>query len=606
MSSQAGSSSFGHASNNDTIRSFCSYYSLVPLAPFPTMAGPLAGVPLIFLLLAIQFQSTVSQAVEAQWSTNPYGPDGPWNVVEMGIGLPGEEQLLSFFPGTEFQTFIPTTKLCAKNRTMQCFAAYNEAQSKESGASTAGVKFKPPPHHYSLGLKAVGENMRTWVDEFLPRDGVSVKNGSMALMDQVFIEYPNGQWYPPVAGCLAVGGDAVNQTFEIPNQPPLNASVIPGYLWENERIESNSFAMHIGSASPPISGSLVFGGYDQDRVAGDVLELQGNTYRDPIILEDLAIEIFTGDSPFNFADKKTGLLADGNSSLASGLTVRMDGCSPYLTLPESTCKSLSNHLPILPNPDLGLYTWNVSDERYFNIMNSASGLTFNLSTAERNGTVSISVPFQHLNLTLDKPLVQEPTPYFPCSTALVRDYILGRAFLQDAFVGAGWNDGVFWLAQAPGPDGPHIPRVVGADTGRPVKARDGDWISTWKNYWSNLEGGAVQADETGETSTGLSTAAKAGIGVGVGLGVIMLIVAVVFLLRRRRKKRGQAAHIGVAVPAPPAYYQSEFEPKYLPELHPNSVPAMMGEGAPNGFVQETWSHPVEVPATPVRMGHHQG
>ena len=97
--------------------------------------------------------------------------------------------------------------------------------------------------------------------------------------------------------------------------------------------------MHIGAISPKMPGSLWFGGYDKQRVSGNVLKLNpghGGNFRTGIGLRDISIEVVDGYSPFNFTSSVDGLLADGNSSIKTPLNVSIDGCSPYFSLPRST------------------------------------------------------------------------------------------------------------------------------------------------------------------------------------------------------------------------------------------------------------------------------
>ncbi|KXJ91694.1 aspartic peptidase domain-containing protein, partial [Microdochium bolleyi] len=223
-------------------------------------------------------------------------------------------------------------------------------------------------------------------------------------------------------------------------------------MFANKLTKSNSFGMHIGSANPPVKGSFYFGGYDQNRIVGDVLTGDGST-RSTLSLKDIAIDVLDGQSPWNFTSLG-GLLAAGNSSISSGgIDVMVDGCSPYLSFPKSTCDSLAKHLPLQYNEKLGLYTWKTGDVKYSQIVSSASALRFTFLAGSNTKNISISVPFRHLNLTLQQPLVSTDTPYFPCFTGSDR-YVLGRAFLQDAFLGANWGADTWWLAQAPGPNVP--------------------------------------------------------------------------------------------------------------------------------------------------------
>ncbi|KAK8018456.1 hypothetical protein PG991_007646 [Apiospora marii] len=78
-------------------------------------------------------------------------------------------------------------------------------------------------------------------------------------------------------------------------------ALAPGNLLGRGRIDTNSYGMHIGSVSPKRPGSLHFGGYDQNRVVGDVLtSLTSGDYHSKIALEDVAIRVVDGSSPWSF------------------------------------------------------------------------------------------------------------------------------------------------------------------------------------------------------------------------------------------------------------------------------------------------------------------
>ncbi|KAK7932183.1 hypothetical protein PG985_002895 [Apiospora marii] len=103
------------------------------------------------------------------------------------------------------------------------------------------------------------------------------------------------------------------------------------------------------------------------------------------------------------------------------------------------------------------------DAKYSQIVSSASTLEFTFLGSFNTEKVPILVPSRHLNLILNRPLVTSPRPYFPCFSSSDKD-TLGRAFLQDALMGAGWGARTHVLAQAPGPNVPS-PNMVRFATG---------------------------------------------------------------------------------------------------------------------------------------------
>ncbi|KAH6646283.1 aspartic peptidase domain-containing protein [Truncatella angustata] len=403
------------------------------------------------------------------------------------------------------------------------------------------------------------------------QDGLSttIPNVSMALISNAYASYPGGSWYPLSVGCLGIGApDTVNQSFSTGGGPAINASLIPGYLSSQKKIASNSFGMHIGSANPKMAGSLYYGGYDQNRIVGEILTMGGTgDIGNELTLNDISISVIDGSSPWDFGTSQTGLLAEGNSSISGGLKTRIDGCSPYLTLPTSTCKAIAAHLPVTLNEDLGLYIWNTDDAKYTQIVNSASALNFTFSGTSNTDQVTIAVPFRHLNLTLEAPLVSSKTQYFPCYSGPSKQYTLGRAFLQDAFIGANWGSKTWFVAQAPGPNVPSPNIITLASGDKTIEASANDWKQSWSGSWKALTPAEVSPSATigaatstassdtggiGSTSSGLSTGAQAGIGVGVGLAALAGLGALLFFFLRRRRAAAKEASASSS-PSNPAY-----------------------------------------------------
>lgn len=502
----------------------------------PLMASSSSFLPLSLLSYLAFFVPAIADPIAMTWSDSTFGPDGPWPAVEVVIG---NQQRIAMYPGREFQTFLLTSDYCDSNRSISCDATraglYNVEESELSQSGSDGfIQYQPGPD-FMLGLKVSGEDATSWVDN-IDLGGTIVPNVSMALLGKSFMEYPDGSYYPLTAGCLGLGAPkTVNQSFSNHLGPAYNASLIPGWLWSQDTLSSNSFGMHIGSASPKMDGSLYFGGYDKNRVVGDILT-GSEDYTKEITLKDISINVVDGASPWSYPSKG-GLLASGNRSITSGgLDVSVDGCTPYMSLPKSTCDALAAELPLTYNEDLGLYFWKKDDPKYSQIVNSASALEFTFLGGSNTQNVSISVPFCHLNLTIEPPLVPEKRQYFPCYTGSDK-YVLGRAFLQDAFVGANWGSSTWWLAQAPGPNIPTSSVVEIADGDTTIQKSTNDWKESWSGSWKALTPEEVSGSEsiaapsatnTNENGTatpvpaGLSSGAKAGIGVGASLGASTL------------------------------------------------------------------------------------
>lgn len=490
-----------------------------------------------------------------RWSNKTLGPDGPWNAVEVTLGI---AQDVTVYAGRMWESYFPGATYCGNTTTagQPCYAQQAGAIYDESAGTgdVPEIAFSASAY-YAWDMDAVGTNAKRYTDRIsLGKDSsywspVSVDNFAMALMSDTQLRYPNGNEYPLFAGCLSIGAapSIVNHTFEIiPGQVAgaVNTSLLAGTLFTNHAIASQTFGMHIGSAAPNrVPGSLWIGGYDRNRAVNDMLSLP---IPDPFTafsnapLVDISIDVVKGGSPFPWTSKG-GLLASGNYSIGNQLGVIIDPCLPYLNLPKSTCDAIAAEIPVKLDDGLGLYLWDTKSPDYTRIVQSPSVLTFTFVDPDSNlRKVNISVPFTHLNLTLDQPLINKPTPYFPCNAASNGAYALGRAFLQDAFIGANFQTAVYFLSQAPGPD-LNSENVMAMDSDcRTLEASKNDWVTSWNGHWTPLP------EPNSNTSSGVLIISKPASGHGSMAGVIagatvggvvglMLLSFVCFIIWKYRK-----------------------------------------------------------------------
>ncbi|KAF4990207.1 hypothetical protein FGRMN_8628 [Fusarium graminum] len=503
---------------------------------------------LLLLSLAVLIVSAARSPREVKWSDDVYGPDGPWRAVNVQMGY--NDKSIALYPGGTWETWLISDDYCERGT---CYASKAGTYDKRTG-DRRGMNLMVDLDNFIQGVDLEGDTSIRYRDDIMI-SGINVVNATLALLDAQKIRYPGGQTAPFFAGCLSLGGaGSVNQSFEQPDgKPATNGSMPPGWLWENQYTSSNSYGMHIGSVQPSISGSLWFGGYDKNRIVGEILSLTGSPRGDGITLWDVAIEGVGEYSPFT-NKSEDNLLATGNSSISSGLKVTVDGCSPYLTFPKSTCDNIAEHLPVNFDADLGLYLWDAKSEKYEKLINSATALTFSFISASNTDPIKIRVPFMHLNLTLSEPIVDNPVPYFPCHVNNKGVYTLGRAFLQDAFVGANWHPdaNAWWLAQAPGPRVQATSNVVSIKTKEKyISKGENDWKASWRGVWDDEQPPSStptkeaipatttpERDEEEEKLT-MSLSMKIGIGIGAAAAILSLGLGIFFFWRRRRNQAHQ-------------------------------------------------------------------
>lgn len=577
------------------------------------------------LLLASSLLSAVSADETAtpflmNWAGRSYGPDGPWQAVNVSIGTP--KQPVSLYPGGIWGSHILTPYICQnKSLSPTCYAQqaglFNPDNSStfnnhsialyETGQITTGIHAIP---EYGF-MKNSMDNMDI--------GGVIIPNVTILTVMNISQTYPGGRSYPVEVGILSLGAPRYNTSYtESDGRPPLNTTFINSYLYTNgggKAIPSYSYGLHIGSAALNIPGSLLLGGYDQSRALAPV-SAQPYTSAEPggsfvIELLDIGIGVATGGSPWNFTNK-TGLLIQGDSSPSSPQTlpVTVSPVDPYLYLPKSTCDAIAAELPVEYHADMGLYYWNTTSPEYSKIVTSPAylGFTFQLNTLN-TANFTVKVPFALLNLTLEAPLVSTPTQYFPCFTSN-GTYGLGRAFLQAAFVGANWSNGGvgnWFLAQAPGPNYQAIPSTtVIAPGDQSLTGSQNSWLDTWTAHWTPLpepSGVSNAADSSASGSSGgLSSGAKAGIGIGASIGGLLIIAGILLCLLRRGRPEDTSKAEATPLQASPAMVApAAVMESYKPykDMGP-SKQTYAYYGGPPPVV------PGSVPRAPVELDNHSG
>ncbi|GES65137.1 aspartic protease [Aspergillus terreus] len=547
----------------------------------------------ISLLCSLCINYVHAQALIApwgmSWSSQKFGPDGPWNAVSVRIG--GNKSEIALYPGAAWTSEILLSTIC-ENTTVSSYCYGDQAglfdPAQSSTYDDSSIMLAPNGgwsnilYGYTNAVPIYAEAKRAL--DSIDIGGSVVPSADLITISQGYQIYPEGNEYPLQVGVLSLGSPEINQTFTT-SGVPINGTFVTSHLYETGTIPSYSYGMHIGSAALNIPGSLYLGGYDRSRVIGEVSSQPVDGGACPIQLVDIDIGVAAGASPWN-SSSMTGLLMQGNASMASGVKVNMDPTNPYIYLPHSSCDAVAAKLPVTYNSALGLYFWNTDSPLYTRIITSPSYLAFTfLKNGANTAHITIKVPFALLNLTLDAPLVSQPTPYFPCM-GTDSDLALGRAFLQAAFMGVHWSKGRWFLAQAPGPDGSFIKDVANIDTGSTTIAGSGNsWEGTWENSWTPLAS-TNSTNTTVANSNGLSIGAKAGIGVGCAVAGLLIFAVAFWLFRRRRGHHEQLSHSDICgkETAQPSYEQ--MAPVEIADTKPDSFPEL-GHGRDRGYAQDS-------------------
>ncbi|KAI9929612.1 hypothetical protein MW887_001086 [Aspergillus wentii] len=504
------------------------------------------------------------------------------------------------YPGGTWQSNVLLTSICS-NTSLSSICYGDEAGLFNADKSDTwdndsvayggdGYSWEPLQFGKTNAVQITGVQKRAF--DSMDIDGYHIPSTDINAIKQGYQTYPGGKSYPLEVGTLSLGCDQKNDSFTRDDLPSVNGTFVTSYMYDHGSIQSYSFGLHIGSGETPnIPGSLFLGGYDKSRVLGEVSAQPYEGGNFPITLLDIGLDVVTGGSPWNFTNKG-GLLAGNDSSLNNGITVFASPADPYLFLPKSSCDAITAELPVTYQEDFGLYFWNTTHPQYSKIVTSPSVLAFTFSLNGGNtNNFTINVPFALLNLTLSAPLVEFPTPYFPCFPTN-HSYVLGRAFLQAAFMGVNWSTGVgnWFLAQSTGPQYFKTPSSTNiAEDATTISPSDSSWEATWDSYWTPLDASSTTSSTSptsaskSSSSAGLSTGAKAGVGIGCAAAGIAAIAMVAWIIVRRRRYKQAASRQANLVSGPygPNLVSTKRDGRYeLSEGGSNPGPFELGTRLP--------------------------
>ncbi|KAK1976472.1 aspartic peptidase domain-containing protein [Colletotrichum cereale] len=307
--------------------------------------------------------------------------------------------------------------------------------------------------------------------------------------------------YKPPVGILGLG----------PARPErIDGTTDPSILEQLQTsgdIERNAFSVHMGSAALKLPGSLVLGGYEQNRALGQV-----GTFA----LMESSVPVMYLRDLFMDSTEQGKQITKNVGGPAGSVFVIPNPASPYIYLPSGFCEGIATNLHMTLHKATGLYLWG-SDPRAEIFVNSSAYLGFVLS--DQSGTnLTIKVPFKLLNLTLEPPLVEQPVNYFPCKSldSAWGFWQLGRAFLQAAFLAVDYDGDVAYMAQAPGPD---IEQSVMRkfDDSMITTNPEESFLSTWRSSWKPVN--ISRTPDTGDTGLHSIGRGKTGMAVGVVVAI---------------------------------------------------------------------------------------
>jgi hypothetical protein len=238
-----------------------------------------------------------------------------------------------------------------------------------------------------------------------------------------------------------------------------------------------------------------------------------------------------------------------------GFYAFIDSTFPYLWLPPSILDAFAEKFQLQYDEENALYTVNESAHNYNLRQNAKVVFTVGHSSGSTDGSTSISLPYAAFDLEARFPLISstsDPVRYFPIKKSPKSLYVLGRAFLQEAYLTVDYDRRNFSIAQAkyanPMPPSVLVPILHPTQTS-PPNTKSGD--------------------------SGLAPGAIAGIAVGVVIGFLLLLFGGFLLWKKKRRP-----HEVITVPKPTEYETPYGVQEVKPHYPPYPTPPELESNAP--------------------------
>lgn len=288
--------------------------------------------------------------------------------------------------------------------------------------------------------------------------------------------------------------------------------------------------MHVEGFGAP--SSLVMGGYDKNRFAphDTWFTLTRDTALPQAQVRGIEVSVPKGNTPDGW-DSDLRILSRMNDSFEAII----DSSTPYLWLPQSVCNNFVSAFNLTWNTTLDAYEL---DDDQFNALKAddSFSFTFSLSSYDNNdnfgqpldapGVINITLSAYAFAQALQYPYNDEAIqyrqaaqPYFPIKPASNDNFILGRVFLQEAYLITKYDSTVFSVHQALFPNDPFDTDIVSVE--QPPNS-------------------AYPPPAGGSDGGGLSKNQIIGVVVGAVVGSTMAFSVFLFFCIRRRKKSRMA------------------------------------------------------------------
>jgi hypothetical protein len=323
---------------------------------------------------------------------------------------------------------------------------------------------------------------------------------------QYLLEVQSAGFFVGIFG-LAVGHVGSNGTTQSTLLSASAKGTIPSYSYSYTAGSASGLYIHhrLGSKLTPVTvksnGSLILGGFDASRfdpttTASFRMPYPANT---TLVVCLQLITILDTSTEMWPLPTKPGIPHH----------FRIDSVQPQISLPLDACTLFEKAFNLTWDDALQLYT--IDQTTRIRLLQENAKVRFTLNEDCTGEGKPFTMSYAAFDLQLLPPLVNTTTYYFPLKRATdPAHYILGRAFLQEAYLIVDYERSNFSISQACVSGGEEIVVPIYNSTYAPPIAGSTP---------------AAKPPEATSTSAKPSKGAYAGIGVGVGLLVLLAVLA---------------------------------------------------------------------------------
>jgi hypothetical protein len=411
--------------------------------------------------------------------------DGSFSIQ---VGTP--PQMFEVFPSFQSQNiWLPINEECMRLQPDPGLCGSSRGVAPFQQSTSPGFQPNMSSSWQAIGLYELG----------LEKIHGITGNGFVGF-DDVLINNVTLDSFPVTA--YASPGFWVGQMGLLPS--PINYSSTVGSpsflatLKDGGHIPSLAYGYQAGASyrGTKVPASLVLGGYDASR-ASKPLTVNINTDLTSALTVALHDIVATGT-------------LNGTLSLINNerILAPLDSSVPELWLPKSVCDRFESVFGLEYHEASGRYVLTDAKRDRLRQLNPTVTMTIGSDASISGNTTVIQLPYAAFDLQAGFPIFANDTNYFPIRRSdNESQYAIGRAFLQEAYVGVDFETGIFNVSAARWDN--LNPEII------PIPSMDGN--------------------ARNENARGLPVGAIAGIVVGCVVAIALLAVWIWWVVRKRKR-----------------------------------------------------------------------